>query len=254
MEGARSATGKGPPAALGTLLLIGLCGAPAAAQPTLVSIAINGGRQMESAGITDNVVFTEFAEEGNFDASYPAADGPMFDLNGRVRLVGNFAVGAGVSVVSRQGSAAITARLPYPFRFERHRVVEGTSASLKRQELTANLHAAWIVPLASSADLTLFGGPTFVSLKQDLVDSVGYDHAYPYLVASYTGEVHSSRSESAVGFVAGADVAYYFSRLAGLGGTVQFNRAVIALRSADGGTVSADTGGLQATAGLRLRF
>ena len=242
------------PAALGTLLSIGLCAAPAAAQPALVSIAVNGGQQMESVGITDNVVFTEFAEEGDFDVSYPDADGPMFDLNGRVRLVGNFAVGAGVSVVSRRGNADITARLPYPFRFERHRVVEGASAALMRQELTTNVHAAWIVSFASSADLTLFGGPTFVSLKQDLVDSVGYDHAYPYLVASYAGEVHSLRSESAVGFVAGADVAYYFSRFAGLGGTVQFNRAAITLSSVDGSDVSVDTGGVQATAGLRLRF
>jgi len=247
--------GRWLPAALGTLLLIGLCVAPAAAQPTLVSIAVNGGRQMESVGITDNVVFTEFAEEGDFDARYPDADGPMFDLNGRVRLVGNFAVGAGVSVVSRRGSADITARLPHPFRFERHRVVEGTSAALQRRELTVNLHAAWIVPIASSADLTLFGGPTFVSLKQDLVRSVAYDHAYPYEVAGFADVVHSRRTASAVGFVAGADLTYYFSRIAGFGGTVQFNRASITLNSGDGiDTVDTDTGGLQATAGLRLRF
>ncbi|MYD69958.1 MAG: hypothetical protein F4W89_04315 [Acidobacteria bacterium] len=252
MESARSAMGKGLSATLGALLM--LAHAPAAAQPSRISIAINGGQQMQSVGITDNVVFTEFAEQGDFDSSYPDANGPLFDVTGRVRLVGNLAVGTGVSMASQRGNAHLTARLPYPFRFSRHRVVEGRSAALQRQELTVNVHAAWIVPLAASADVTLFGGPTFVSLKQDLVDRVEYDHAYPYLVASYTGAAHSQRSESAVGFVAGADVAYYFSRVAGVGGTVQFNRAWIALSSADGGIVEVDTGGLQATAGLRIRF
>lgn len=241
-------------AALGALLLPVLAHVPAAAQPARVSIAVNGGQQLESAGITDNVVFTEFAEQGDFDASYPDANGPLFDLNGRVRLVGNLAVGAGVSVASRRGNADLTARVPYPFRFERHRVVEGTSAALQRRELAVNVHAAWIAPLASSVDLTLFGGPTFVSLRQDLVDSIEYAHTYPYEAASFTRGVHSLRTESAVGFVAGADVTYYVSRFVGVGGTVQFNRASIALGSADDGTVATDTGGLQATAGLRLRF
>lgn len=240
--------------ALGTLLLIGLCSVPAEAQAPRVSIAVNGGQQLQTVGITDNVVFTEFAEPGDFDASYPNADGPLFDLQGRVRLVGNLAVGAGVSTVSLRGNADLTARLPYPFRFGRHRLVEGTSGALERRELTVNVHAAWIAPLASSVDLTLFGGPTFVTLKQDLVDSIEYAHTYPYEVASFTRGVHSLRTESAVGFVAGADVTYYVSRIVGVGGTVQFNRASVALSSADEGTVAMDTGGLQATAGLRLRF
>ncbi len=244
---------KRPAAGLGTLLLI-LSAVPAAAQTPRVSIAINGGQQTQSASTTDNVVFTEFAEQGDFDASYPGANGPLFDVNARVRLVGHLAVGAGVSMVSRQGNADLAARIPYPFRFERHRVVEGASASLQRQELTVSIQAAWIVPVAASADLTLFGGPAFVSLKQDLVDGVEYVHAYPYLEASYTGDVHSLRTESTVGFVAGADVTYYVSRLVGVGSTVQFNRASMSVESADGGAVAIDTGGLQVTAGLRLRF
>ncbi len=247
-------TAKGLLVSLGTLLLAGLWSVPAAAQPPLVSIAVNIGRQTDSVGVSDNVVFTEFSEEGDFDARYPDANGPLFDLNGRFRIAGGFAVGGGVSLLSRRNTIDLTARVPYPFRFDRHRVVDGKSAPLDRRELTVNVHAAWIVPLARSVELTLFGGPTFVTLTQDLVDRIEYVHAYPYEAASFTRDVHKLRSESKVGFVAGADVTYYVTRFVGMGGTVQLNRATIPLSSADGGTVTFETGGFQATGGLRFRF
>ena len=47
---------------------------------------------------------------------------------------------------------------------------------------------------------------------------------------------------------------YYVTRFVGVGGTVQLNRASIPLSSTDGGTVMFETGGFQATGGLRFRF
>ena len=43
---------------------------PATAQDSRVFISVNGGSQLTSTDFADNVVFTEFVEEGDFDAIY----------------------------------------------------------------------------------------------------------------------------------------------------------------------------------------
>ncbi len=244
------------PAALGALLLIVLwhVSAVAQSQSPRISIAVNGGRQAAASGMTDRVVFTEFREQGNLDAQYPGANGPLFDANVRFRITDRFAVGGGVSLISLREPADLNARLPHPLRLRRHRVVTAASPRLQRREMMVNIHAAWVMPVSPSVDFTLFAGPTMVALTQELVDRVEYVHAYPYNAVSVNGAAHAPRSGSTVGFVAGADVAYYVSGRFGLGGTVQFNRASIALDSAGDGTLAVDSGGLQATGGVRFRF
>ena len=257
MHSRRLHPGAKPCAAVaGTLLLSVLWHVPAVAQSSSprVSVAVNSGRQAASAGLTDEVVFTEFAEEGSLNAQYPAADGPLFDVNVRVRVAGQFAIGGGVSLVPLQMPADVHARLPHPLYFRSHRVVNAASPNLQRRETTVNVHAAWVMPVTPSVDVTVFAGPTMAALTQELVNGVEYSHAYPYTSVSVTGADYAPRSGSSIGFLVGADVAYYVSGSFGLGGTVQFNRASLMLDSAGGGTLEVDSGGLQATGGIRLRF
>ena len=58
-------------------------------------VTINGGYQATSTDFTDNVVFTLFVEEGDFDAGYGVD--PVFDVSGGVRVWRNLAIGVGVS-------------------------------------------------------------------------------------------------------------------------------------------------------------
>lgn len=241
-------------AVLGALVLIVLWQVPAEAQTPRISVAVNAGRQAASPGMIDRVVFTEFAEQGNLHAEYPGSNGPLFDANVRFRIAGRFAIGGGVSLISLREPADLNARLPHPLRLRRHRVVAAASPTLQRREMMVNVHAAWVMPVAPSVDITVFAGPTMIALTQELVDRVEYDHTYPYTSVSVTGAARAPRSGSTVGLGAGIDVAYYVSGRIGLGGTVQFNRASIALDSAGDGTLTVATGGLQATGGVRFRF
>ena len=217
-------------------------------------LAVNVGFQATASDFTDNATFTLFVEEGDFAANYNGETGFVFDAAGGVRVWRNLAIGVGVSIFDTDSSAAVTARLPHPFHFDRHRQVDGTTAGLMRRERGIHVQATWIVPVSDRLDVAVFGGPTFFTVDQDLVTEVMFEHTFPFDTASFTGTATSSESESAIGFNVGIDVGFYFPPNVGVGGMARFSRATVDFSSVDGGTVSTDAGGLQVGGGLRVRF
>ena len=161
----------------------------------------------------------------------------------------NLAVGAGISLFSRQDSLQVTAQLPHPFHFDRPRAISGTAADLAREETALHVQAMWLAPVGERVEIAVFGGPSFVNVTQDVMTGVRFTQAYPYDAAEYTGIDRAARSASATGFNVGADVGFYFTRWLGAGGAVRFTRA-----NADLDGVEIEAGGLLATAGLRVRF
>ena len=146
-------------------------------------VSVNGGLQTASSDFSDSVRFGHVLfgpEDGSFDASYPAGDDTGFDAGGGVRVWRNLAVGANVSVFSRESDAGITGQLPHPFRFDRLRAINGTAAGLARAETAVHVQALWVIPVGRSVAITLFGGPTWFNVTQDLVTGITFDQAYPY--------------------------------------------------------------------------
>ena len=121
-------------------------------------------------------------------------------------------------------------------------------------ETAVHLQALWTIPVGRSVAITLFGGPTWFNVTQDLVTGVTFDQAYPYDEATYAGPSLGEQTVSTIGAHVGADVAYYFSKWIGVGGTVRYSRGAVEFDSADGGIVESDVGGAQTTGGLRIRF
>ena len=173
-------------------------------------LAVNVGFQATASDFTDNATFTLFVEEGDSAANYSGETGFVFDAAGGVRVWRNLAIGVGVSIFDTDSSATVTARLPHPFHFDRHRQVDGTAAGLTRREIGIHVQATWMVPVSDRLELSFFGGPTFFTVDHDLVTEVMFEHAFPFDTASFTGTAMNSQSESTVGFYAGIDVAFYF--------------------------------------------
>ena len=220
-------------------------------------VSVNGGLQTASSDFSDSIDFDHplfGPEDGSFDASYPAGDDTGFDVGGGVRVWRNLAVGANVSVFSRESDAGITGQLPHPFWFDRPRAISGTVAGLARTETAVHVQALWVIPVGRSVAITLFGGPTWFNVSQDLVTGINFDQSYPFDTATFTDGSVGDASVSAIGAHAGADVAYYFSKWIGIGGTVRFSRGSVEFDSPDGDTVENDVGGVHTTAGLRIRF
>ena len=246
-------------AAIVALFLLGATARPALAQsvPTRGFLSINGGLQSASSDFSDSVRFGHALfgpEEGSYQASYPGGDDVVFDAGGGVRVWRNLALGANVSVFSRESDAGITGQLPHPFWFDRPRAVNGTATGLARRETAVHVQAQWVVPVGRSVAITLFGGPTWFNVRQDVVTAVTFDQTYPYEEATFTGVDVQEQAASAIGVHVGADASYYFSAWLGVGGSVRFTRGSVDLVAPDGDTFKSTTGGLQTTGGLRVRF
>lgn len=226
----------------------------ATAQDGRVYISVNGGSQTTSTDFADNVVFTEFVEEGDFDAAYGIDPGAIFDIGGGMRLPFNLGIGGGVTRFDQSDDASVNARIPHPFFFDRDRSIAGSAASLTRTETAVHLEVRWFAPIPGAVELSVFGGPTYVSVTQELVTAVAFSQTYPFDVATFTAAASGTQTESAVGYNVGADVGYFFSRYVGIGALVRFTRASLDLMSEDNGQISVDAGGLHAGGGLRLRF
>ena len=219
-------------------------------------LAFSGGTQATTTTFAENVGFTVYREDGDFDAGYGVGAGPVFDGGGGVRLASGIGFGVGVSRFDKRDPVSIDARIPHPFFFDRHRPVNGSLSGLTRRETAAHVEVRWFAPTGGAVELAVFGGPTFFDVRQDLVTAVGHDHAYPYDEAAFAAASTStsSVSSSAFGFHAGADVGFFFSGAVGVGAVLRYSRGSVELTGAGGGTVPVDAGGLHAGGGLRLRF
>ena len=101
----------------------------------------------------------------------------------------------------------------------------------------------------------IFGGPSFFTVKQGIVNDFEITETYPFDTAAFSRGISTTADESKVGFNVGADVGYFFTRQVGVGGSVQFSQTTIDVPASGGtGTFEIKAGGVQAGAGLRLRF
>ena len=217
-------------------------------------IAINVGLQANTEDFSDNVAFSLFVEEGSHEANYKGATAQVFDVSGGGRVWRNLAIGGGVSVFSRDAEASVSARLPHPFFFDQHRNVAGTVAGLAQSTVAFHIQALWVAPASDSLDISVFGGPTFFTVRQDFVETIEFTEVYPFDTAQFTGVSTMEASGSTLGFNVGVDVAFYFSEHVGVGGLARFSRGSVDFSLAAGEVLSANVGGLQAMGGLRVRF
>lgn len=257
--------------------LVALTGAaPALAQaPTgnaRAFITINGGVQALTGSFSENVVFTESGgiyqevlsgsaahEEARFESDYRFERGTLFDVSGGVRVWSYVGVGVGVSRFNIAETASVSAEVPHPFFFtrdgsNRYRSISGASPPLNRSERAVHLQALVAVPATRSFTVTVFGGPTFFDVQQQLVTDVNFTHAYPYDTATFSSAAIDRESGSTVGFNVGADVSYYFTGNVGIGWLTRYSRGMLELPSASDDTLEIETGGVHTAVGLRLRF
>ena len=80
-----------------------------------------------------------------------------------------------------------------------------------------HLQALVVLPASRAFTMTVFGGPTYFTVKQGLVTDVRFTQSYPYETAAFAATSTGQQTGSKLGFNVGADVAYYFSNYVGVG-------------------------------------
>jgi hypothetical protein len=216
-------------------------------------IAVNGGYQMSNHDFDQASTFQVNAEEGRFTTDYNIKSGPTFDVAGGVTVWRRLALGVAVTRFSSSTPSTLSGAVPHPFFFDRARAVNGDVAGLEREEVAVHVQARTTAPIGSRLQVTAFGGPSFFQVKQDMVTAFTWAESYPFDDARFGSATTVSAKGSQIGFNVGADVAYFFSRQVGVGGTIQFSGATVELDGA-GGSQDVKAGGARGGAGLRLRF
>ena len=216
-------------------------------------VFVNGGYQMTGNDFTNTSTFRANVEDGSVIGDYEVKGGATFDIGGGARLWRSLGVGVGVTRLSSSTASALSGAVPHPFYFNRPRPVTGQAVGLNRNELAVHLQAQLLAPIGSRMQVTLFGGPSFFRVEQELVTSFAWSETYPFDDAAFNNATTSGAKGSSVGFNAGADVAYFFARHVGIGAVLQFSRATIALDLSES-SPEVRVGGTKAGGGLRLRF
>ena len=229
---------------------------PVGAQTTgRIFLSIDGTYQAGTEDFNDGASFPLYAETATFTTAYQLKPGPSFNISGSGLVMRRLAVGIAVSRFSRETPIAVSASLPNPFFFNRARPLSADVAGMYREERAVHVQVRALLPIQSPRlQAAVFGGPSFFTVTQDVLNQVGYTEAYPYDTVTATNGQSANVSTSKTGFNAGADIGYFFSSHVGVGGLAQYSGTTIKLDSAGGDTVDAKVGGFQVGGGLRLRF
>jgi len=226
---------------------------PSGVSPLRGYVSMNGAYQLASGDFASGASTRVHAEEGRFDTTYALPRGPAFDVAGGAVLWGRLAIGAGLSRFSVATPGALTARVPHPFFFNRHRTIGGEVAGLTRTEQAVHVQVRGLFPAGERLLVMVFGGPSFFQVTQGLVADYSYTDGYPYDEASFRSAITGSASVSKTGVNLGADVAFFFTRQLGAGGMIRYAGATVSL-PAVGGATEVHAGGANIGGGLRLRF
>jgi hypothetical protein len=226
-------------------------GRPAAAQPAIGRGYLSAGADIVvvPSNFTDAVHPIDFGEAAVVNTTYKPRVAPGLEVAGGVRVWRHLAVGLAVSRVTKTSGGAVDAQVPHPFFFGRPRSVSGDASGLHRDETAIHLQAR-LLPSTARWQATLIGGPSWINVRQDLVDDVTVTQSYPFDTATFSGVAKQRVSKSHLGFNAGVDATYWMKPRVGIGVAALFARARVPLTS----SATTDAGGMHVTAGLRLGF
>lgn len=132
--------------------------------------------------------------------------------------------------------------------------MSGEASGLTRDEFAIHVQARGVFAVTPRIQVMVFGGPSFFQIKQGVVTDFTYRDSYPYDEATFGSAVTSTAKVSKLGFGGGGDVAFFFTRQVGVGGTFQFAGTTVEIPAAGGAMREIKVGGAKAGGGLRLRF
>jgi hypothetical protein len=229
-------------------------GASAQGWQERVYVSVSGAFQSTKNDFRDRFEFDENLERGFTEVDYPVDAGFIFDGGGGYRLFKNFGVGVAVSYYTREASAPTQSSFPHPFFFNQSREVTGDATGITRSETAIHVQAQYLWDPSGPLRLVLSAGPSFFTVKQEIVTDVRIGESFPFDTATFGSATVRTVEDSKPAFNVGADVMWMFSQHFGVGGIVRFARTSIDLPVPENRTISVDAGGVYAGGGIRLIF
>jgi opacity protein-like surface antigen len=245
-----------PAAVLVVVNMATLGAAPAAAQSRLqprVEISANVGAVTGGSKFTESEAFPVNVETETVTVDHGVKTAVGFNVGAAVRIVPQLWVGVQYAIADMKSSASVTALVPHPLQFNAPRTVQGTISSVAHNEHNVHVDLMYALPIRA-VDVKVMAGPTFFNLKQDFVPNVTVNETYPFDTATFASATTKSVSKTGVGFNAGVDISHPLSSQVGVGALIRYSRADVKFDQGDIGHQTVKAGGLEVTAGVRVRF
>jgi len=231
--------------------------APAAAwlDINFVSVHSRQGSQAYTLTIPD-----PFGENLTASTAYPALPSAKGgEVSGGVNLYHGVGFDVRFNAVNYEYPVGLSVRVPHPLFFNAFASDAGATEALERSERSVDLSAAYVVPTPEAWQVRIFGGPTYFSVRQAMVEDIEIDQVFDIFggnQVTITGFVDEDVDEKAWGFNVGADVGYFFTRHVGVGGGVRFNQGTVTIDAEPltGDPIELDAGGTSIGGGVRFRF
>jgi len=244
---------------LSAVAAILLCAAPAAAQDHRVFVNVNYGGLIQKQDLKQTATFLIYDETGTWESDHTIEGGSFFDIGGGFKLSRNFFVGASSTQGSKQTrDITVNASVPSPVFTDTFRSTSATATGLEHKERAIHLQALLQIPVTVEFGVTLFAGPTFFTIEDELVSGFSLSETGGGFTSVNLTDIRTEgQKHTMTGFHAGFDAQYMFMKNAGVGGMVRYSKGSVDLDApADTGSerFKIDTGGLEIGAGLRFRF
>jgi hypothetical protein len=208
-------------------------------------VTISAGSQLQSRTFTDTTSFGLFNELATVSASQKVGRGFVFDVAGGFRVWKNVSLGLGIWTLHASGDAAVTAVIPDPLVFGRPTTSSLVVTDAAHTAVGVDFQVRYSWKVANTVDMSVFIGPTIVHVTQDIASvAVASGGQTP------TGSLNSESATSGKAGNVGLDITYRLTRRLGVGVFARYAGGEADLPSAP----KLKVGGVQAGAGLRVRF
>jgi len=181
----------------------------------------------------------KFGEVATFKATYPApSSSALFPahVGGGFMLMRSIGIGVSYSRMSRESVVDLAAEVPHPTFLNALTTDTGTTGTaLSAKESAIHISLAFVPVRSDRLELRLMAGPSFFTLKGDMVREVEYQQTFdslaPQNAITINGISSRETSGSAIGFNVGADFTYFVHRFVGIAGGVRYGRATVAVET-----------------------
>jgi hypothetical protein len=220
-------------------------------------ISIDAGQQTTRTSFADAQQFEQYFEQGSFTLERTVEKAVFYDAGVAVRLWRELHAGAALSIFDDSGAGALTASVPHPLFFDKRRTVSGEVSNVTRRELGQHISVGWEFPNVDGLDVLIFGGPSVFTTEQLFVTTLTLaldKEVYPFDSLAFPDTVTEKRREDILGYHAGVDMMWRFTRRIGAGLLIRYANGRKDFTPTGGAPVEIEVGGLHVGGGLRVTF
>ena len=218
-------------------------------------VNVNMTQQTTARPLDESLAPAIYAERAVVTAPHNGDAGTLaVEPAGGIRIWKNLGIGAALTRQNVVETVTVQALVPHPILFNQPRLAT-KDAPFTRADTAVHVFALLMIPLHPRLDIALSAGPSFVSVRQDLLSGIEVaETGAPFTTVDITSVAVVTREVRTVGLNASADVTWFLTPVVGIGVTARYVRGYASTTLNDGRPVDLDIGGLQVGIGARLRF